>query len=109
MGGGVRMSTDVDPSTPFRPVDAPIDASSPLATQASVDEVNAKLDALMLAHNEMVEKVNGLITSVEPHLADLGPLIDAIASNPVFRMFTGGKKPPKPVNPDPNTYRKVAP
>ena len=54
--------------------------------------IEAKIDALTTAHAETVSHVETLVQKVEPHLAELGPMIDAIASNPMFKMLTGGKK-----------------
>lgn len=54
--------------------------------------IDAKIDALSAAHSETVGNVDALVKKVEPHLAELGPMIDAIANNPMFKMLAGGSK-----------------
>lgn len=56
-----------------------------------LDRIEEKIDNLTTAHNEMVEKVNATIGAIEPHLKEIAPLVDAIANNPMFKMFTGTK------------------
>jgi hypothetical protein len=58
----------------------------------TLQRLESKLDTLAASHAETVGHVETLVQKVEPHLAELGPMIDAIASNPMFKMLTGGKK-----------------
>ena len=54
--------------------------------------INAKLDHLMEAHNDMVAKVNNIIEEISPHIDKIGPVVDQIANSPMLKMFGGRKK-----------------
>jgi hypothetical protein len=54
--------------------------------------IEEKIDNLTAAHSATVTQVDSLVKAVEPHIAEIAPMIDAIANNPMFRMMTGGKK-----------------
>jgi hypothetical protein len=55
------------------------------------EQIYALLTQLVASHNEIVDKVNNLITTVEPHIAEIAPTIDAIANHPMLKMFIGKK------------------
>lgn len=61
------------------------------AVMSSLDALHDKVDNLATSHSGMVEKVTAIIDGMEPHLKEITPLIDAIANNPMFKMFTGTK------------------
>ncbi len=60
--------------------------------QTQLDRIEAMVKSMLEAHNDVVEKVNRLMTEVAPHLADIGPMLDALAESSIFRMVTGVKK-----------------
>lgn len=85
------MPFDVDPDDLSGVTDRELLESIVRDTQ----RIERKLDALITAHDDMVEKVNDIIENVKPHLDDIGPVLDAIANHPMLRMFLGGKKDKK--------------
>jgi hypothetical protein len=58
----------------------------------TLDSIEGKVDTFVEAFDKTLENVNAVIAKIEPHLENLGPMIDSLANNPMFRMFTGGKK-----------------
>lgn len=54
---------------------------------AKLDNIQADLTALIAAHNDVVDRVNTVLTNVEPHLASIGPMIDTLSSHPLMRML----------------------
>jgi uncharacterized protein YoxC len=58
-----------------------------------LEMISRDLNELLIAHDDMVTKVNNIIDNVSPHLDQIGPMLDAIASNPLFKMMAGKKKP----------------
>lgn len=76
-----------DYTLPFAHVDEPSLADARLVRiEATLDEVNAKLDAINLA----VMKTMDLFDQVVPQIA---PMIESVFDSPVFKMLT--KKPRK--------------
>jgi hypothetical protein len=67
--------------------DEPLDEIQPV----TLDDVMVELAKFRAEHTAMVEQVQKLIASVEPYIKDIAPMIDAIANNPMFKMFTGTK------------------
>jgi len=54
--------------------------------------VLVELKSVRREHNDTVTKVNDVLTNLAPHLEAVGPMIEALAKNPMFRMLAGGKK-----------------
>jgi hypothetical protein len=52
--------------------------------------IEEKLDNLIAGHSEVVTKVNDVLTNLAPHLEAVGPMIEALANNPMFKMLAGG-------------------
>jgi hypothetical protein len=46
-------------------------------------------------HNETVARINGLLETLMPHVEQVGPMIEALANNPMFKMLAGGGKKEK--------------
>jgi hypothetical protein len=80
----------IDPSTPFRPVDPTPSAYDGMSDRELLIAVLVELKSVRVEHAETVAKVNGLLEGMAPHLEQVGPMIDALANNPMFRMLAGG-------------------
>lgn len=63
-----------------------------LTDRELLERVLIELKEVRAEHADTVAKVNGLLTALEPYIEQVGPMIDALASNPMFRMLAGGKK-----------------
>lgn len=63
-----------------------------LSDRELLERVLVELKEVRREHAETVAQVNSLLESLKPHIEQVGPMIDALASNPMFRMLTGGKK-----------------
>lgn len=54
--------------------------------------VLVELKSVRQEHAETVQRVGDVLDNLAPHLEAVGPMIEALAANPMFRMLAGGKK-----------------
>lgn len=86
--GIIDMVTESNAGGNTESPDTKVTDEAPLTT---LDHIVERIDRLEAKFDNVVSMVEKLIANVEPYIKDIAPMIDAVANNPMFKMFTGTK------------------